>query len=82
MNKCIDFIKNAETKEDAFSYLEDENIAGYVMINDKLCASKDNFGSKFYDNDNIMCETLKEKIEYKEHTNIDELAYYIDEVRP
>lgn len=62
LNKCIDFIKNAETKEDAFSYLEDENIAGYVMINDKLCASKDNFGCKFYDNDNIMCETLKEKI--------------------
>lgn len=62
LNKCIDFIKNAETKEDAFSYLEDENIAGYVMINDKLCASKYNFGCKFYDNDNIMCETLKEKI--------------------
>ncbi|MDE7315516.1 MAG: hypothetical protein K2N11_07410 [Mucispirillum sp.] len=62
LNKCIDFIKNAETKEDAFSYLEDENIAGYVMINDKLCASKDNFGCKFYDNDNIMCETLKEKL--------------------
>ncbi len=82
LNKCIDFIKNAETKEDAFSYLEDENIAGYVMINDKLCASKDNFGCKFYDNDNIMCEMLKERFEYKEHTNIDELAHYIDEVRP
>lgn len=82
LNKCIDFIKNAETKEDAFSYLEDENIAGYVMINDKICASKDNFGCKFYDNDNIMCKTLKEWFEYKEHTNIDELAHYIDEVRP
>lgn len=62
LNKCIDFIKNAETKEDAFSYLEDENIAGYVMINDKLCATKDDFGYKFYNNDNIMCETLKEKL--------------------
>lgn len=61
LNKCIDFIKNSETKEDAFSYLEDENIAGYVMINDKICASKDDYGYKFYNNDNIMCETLKEK---------------------
>ena len=61
LNKCINFIKNAETKEDAFSYLEDENIAGYVMINDKICASKDDYGYKFYNNDNIMCETLKEK---------------------
>lgn len=82
LNKCINFIKNAETKEDAFSYLEDENIAGYVMINDKICASKDDYGYKFYNNDNIMCETLKERFEYKEHTNIDELAHYIDEVRP
>ena len=41
LNKCVDFIKNADTKDDAFSYLEDENIAGYVMINDKLCATKD-----------------------------------------
>lgn len=62
LNKCIDFIKNAETKEDAFSYLEDENIAGYVMIDDKICASKDDYGYKFYNNDNIMCETLKEKL--------------------
>lgn len=61
LNKCIDFIKNAETKEDAFSYLEDENIAGYVMIDDKICALKDDYGYKFYNNDNIMCETLKEK---------------------
>lgn len=61
LNKCINFIKNAETKEDAFSYLEDENIAGYVMINDKICASKDDYGYKFYNNDNIMCVTLKEK---------------------
>ena len=61
LNKCINFIKNAETKEDAFSYLEDENIAGYVMINDKICASKDDYGYKFYNNDNIMCETLKER---------------------
>ena len=82
LNKCIDFIKNAETKEDAFSYLEDENIAGYVMINDKICASKDEYGYKFYNNDNIMCETLKEKLEYTGHTNIDELAYYIDNIRP
>ena len=62
LNKCVDFIKNADTKDDAFSYLEDENIAGYVMINDKLCAAKDNTGYKFYNNENIMCETLKEKI--------------------
>ncbi len=62
LNKCINFIKNAETKEDAFSYLEDENIAGYVMINDKICASKDDYGYKFYNNDNVMCETLKEKL--------------------
>lgn len=82
LNKCIDFIKNAETKEDAFSYLEDENIAGYVMINDKICASKDEYGYKFYNNDNIMCETLKEKFGYTGHTNIDELAYYIDNIRP
>ena len=82
LNKCIDFIKNAETKEDAFSYLEDENIAGYVMINDKICASKDDYGYKFYNNDNIMCETLKEKIGYTGHTKIDELAYYIDNIRP
>ena len=82
LNKCIDFIKNAETKEDAFSYLEDENIAGYVMIDDKICASKDDYGYKFYNNDNIMCETLKEKIGYTGHTNIDELAYYIDNIRP
>lgn len=82
LNKCIDFIKNAETKEDAFSYLEDENIAGYVMINDKICASKDDYGYKFYNNDNIMCETLKEKLEYTGHTKIDELAYYIDNIRP
>lgn len=61
LNKCIDFIKNAETKDDAFSYLEDENISDYVMINDKLCASKDNVSFKFYNNDNIMCETLKER---------------------
>lgn len=81
LNKCIDFIKNADTKEDAFSYLEDENIAGYVMINDKLCASKDDYGYKFYDNDNIMCETLKEKLGYIGHTNIDELADYIDKIR-
>lgn len=82
LNKCIDFIKNAETKEDAFSYLEDENIAGYVMINDKICASKDEYGYKFYNNDNIMCETLKEKLEYTGYTKIDELAYYIDNIRP
>ena len=82
LNKCIDFIKNAETKEDAFSYLEDENIAGYVMINDKICASKDDYGYKFYNNDNIMCETLKEKIGYTGHTNIDELAYHINNIRP
>lgn len=82
LNKCINFIKNAETKEDAFSYLEDENIAGYVMINDKICASKDEYGYKFYNNDNIMCETLKEKLEYTGHTKIDELAYYIDNIRP
>ena len=62
LNKCVDFIKNAATKDDAFSYLEDENIAGYVMIDDKLCATKDDFGCKFYNNDNIMCETLKEKL--------------------
>ena len=62
LNKCVDFIKNADTKDDAFSYLEDENIAGYVMINDKLCATKDNTGYKFYNNDNIMCATLKEKL--------------------
>ena len=82
LNKCIDFIKNAETKEDAFSYLEDENIAGYVMINDKICASKDDYGYKFYNNDNIMCETLKEKLGYTGHTNIDELAYHINNIRP
>lgn len=82
LNKCIDFIKNSETKEDAFSYLEDENIAGYVMINDKICASKDDYGYKFYNNDNIMCETLKEKFGYTGHTKIDELAYYIDNIRP
>ena len=62
LNKCVDFIKNADTKDDAFSYLEDENIAGYVMINDKLCATKDDYGYKFYNNDNIMCNTLKEKL--------------------
>lgn len=62
LNKCVDFIKHADTKDDAFSYLEDENIAGYVMINDKLCATKDDYGYKFYNNDNIMCETLKEKL--------------------
>ena len=62
LNKCVDFIKNADTKDDAFSYLEDENIAGYVMINDKLCATKDDYGYKFYNNDNIMCATLKEKL--------------------
>ena len=62
LNKCVDFINNADTKDDAFSYLEDENIAGYVMINDKLCATKDNTGYKFYNNDNIMCATLKEKL--------------------
>lgn len=82
LNKCIDFIKNAETKEDAFSYLEDENIAGYVMIDDKICASKDDYGCKFYNNDNIMCETLKEKLGYTGHTNIDELAYHINNIRP
>ena len=82
LNKCIDFIKNAETKEDAFSYLEDENVAGYVMIDDKICASKDDYSYKFYNNDNIMCETLKEKFEYTGHTKIDELAYYIDNIRP
>ena len=82
LNKCIDFIKNAETKEDAFSYLEDENIAGYVMIDDKICASKDDYGYKFYNNDNIMCETLKEKLGYTGHTNIDELAYHINNIRP
>ena len=60
LNKCIDFIKNAE-KDDAFSYLEDENIADYVMVNDTLCASKNDFGCKFYNNDNIMCKTLKER---------------------
>ena len=82
LNKCIDFIKNAETKEDAFSYLEDENIAGYVMIDDKICASKDDYGYKFYNNDNIMCETLKEKLGYTGHSNIDELAYHINNIRP
>ena len=65
LNKCIDFIKNAETKEDAFSYLEDENVAGYVMIDDKICASKDDYSYKFYNNDNIMCETLKEKLQIR-----------------
>ena len=63
LNKCIDFIKSAETKEDAFSYLEDENISGYVMIDDKLCAKQVNRKYMFYKNDNIMCETLKEKID-------------------
>lgn len=63
LNKCIDFIKNAETKEDAFSYLEDENITGYVMINDKLCATRQDNQYKFYNNDNIMCETLKQKLD-------------------
>ena len=82
LNKCVDFIKHADTKDDAFSYLEDENIAGYVMINDKLCATKDDFGYKFYDNDNIMCNTLKEKLGYKGETNIDGLAGCIDEMRP
>lgn len=63
LNKCVDFIKNASTAEDAFSYLEDENIKYYVMIDDKLCAKQENGKYIFYDNENIMCETLKEKVE-------------------
>ncbi len=51
----------AMEQDDAFSYLEDENIADYVMVNDTLCASKNDFGCKFYNNDNIMCKTLKER---------------------
>lgn len=90
LNKCVSFIKNAPTKEDAFSYLEDENMKDYVMIDDKLCAAREGSKYKFYENDNIMCKTLKEKFndntntntEINEATNIDTLIHYIDEIRP
>lgn len=88
LNKCVSFIKNAPTKEDAFSYLEDENMKDYVMIDDKLCAAREGSKYKFYDNDNIMCKTLKEKLndntntDINEATNIDTLIHYIDEIRP
>ena len=90
LNKCVSFIKNAPTKEDAFSYLEDENMKDYVMIDDKLCATREGSKYKFYENDNIMCKTLKEKFndntntntEINEATNIDTLIHYIDEIRP
>lgn len=88
LNKCVSFIKNAPTKEDAFSYLEDENMKDYVMIDDELCAAREGSKYKFYDNDNIMCKTLKEKfndntnIDIIEATNIDTLIHYIDEIRP
>lgn len=88
LNKCVSFIKNAPTKEDAFSYLEDENMKDYVMIDDKLCAARDGSKYNFYNNDNIMCKTLKEKLKDKdnkdinEETNIDTLIHYIDEIRP
>ena len=90
LNKCVSFIKNAPTKEDAFSYLEDENMKDYVMIDDKLCAAREGSKYNFYDNDNIMCKTLKEKFndntntntEINEATNIDTLIHYIDEIRP
>lgn len=61
LNKCVDFVKSAD-RNDAFAYLEDENIANFVMINDKLCAEKENDKYIFYNNDNIMCNTLKEKL--------------------
>lgn len=88
LNKCVSFIKNAPTKEDAFSYLEDENMKDYVMIDDELCAAREGSKYNFYDNDNIMCKTLKEKlndntnIDINEATNIDTLIHYIDEIRP
>ena len=90
LNKCVSFIKNAPTKEDAFSYLEDENMKDYVMIDDELCAAREGSKYNFYDNDNIMCKTLKEKFndntntntEINEATNIDTLIHYIDEIRP
>lgn len=62
LNKCISFIKNAPTKEDAFSYLEDENIKDYAMIDDKLCAKREGSQYKFYDNDNTLCKILQEKL--------------------
>lgn len=61
LTKCVDFIKNAEIKEDAFLYLEDENMAGFVMIDDILCAAKNGNEYIFYNNDSQMCKALKEK---------------------
>lgn len=90
LNKCIEFVLSAHTKEDAFSYLEDENMKDYVMIDDELCVAREGSKYNFYDNDNIMCKTLKEKFndntntntEINEATNIDTLIHYIDEIRP
>ena len=62
LNKCVSFIKNAPTKEDAFSYLEDENMKDYVMIDDELCAAREGSKYNFYDNDNKLCKVLQEKL--------------------
>ena len=92
LNKCVEFVISAQTKEDAFSYLEDENIKDYAMIDDKLCAKREGSQYKFYDNDNKLCKVLQEKIssstnidtnmETAKATDIDKLVYYIDEIRP
>lgn len=59
--ECVDII-NSKTNDEAFAYLEDSNAKGFVIIDDMICAKNENNKYKFYNNDNIMCETLKEKL--------------------
>ncbi len=63
LNECINLIESTDNKEDAFSYLEDENSAGFVMIDDNICAENKDNKYKFYNNDNIICKSLKKIIE-------------------